>query len=137
LRVRIEEWLKTKEGKTHKYAEYQLAVPDLFHLLTRLTLDRDVTIEDKAKLGIAIAYFISPIDLIPEALVGPIGYIDDVALAAWVLNDIINNTNEEVVKKHWAGKGDILELVQKILHDADKMVGSGLWNRIKGLVNKG
>ncbi|NOX48376.1 MAG: DUF1232 domain-containing protein [Chlorobi bacterium] len=87
-------------------------------------------------LSLAITYFVSPIDLIPEAIVGPIGFIDDLALAAWVLNDIINENNEEIVKKHWAGKGDILELIKKIIADANEMIGSGLWNKIKALVDK-
>jgi uncharacterized membrane protein YkvA (DUF1232 family) len=138
LRVKIEKWLDTKEGKTHQYSEYIMAVPDLFHLLTKLMFDKGISAKDKAKLGFAIAYFISPIDLIPEAIVGPIGFIDDLALAAWVLNNIINENNEEIVLKHWAGQGDILFLIKKIIADANEMIGIGLWNKIKALVdNKG
>ena len=135
LRVKIEKWLGTKEGKTHKYSEYIMAVPDLFHLLTKLMFDKGISAKDKAKLGFAIAYFISPIDLIPEAIVGSIGFIDDLALAAWILNDIINENNEEIVIKHWAGQGDILYLIKKIIADANEMIGIGLWNKIKALVD--
>lgn len=65
---------------------------------------------------------------------GPIGYVDDISLAAYVLNQIVNNTDPEVVRRHWAGEGDVLELTQRILAKADEMVGSGLWQKLKGMI---
>lgn len=131
LRKKMKDRLKNKDGSVSKWSEYLLFAPDLFHLLCKLSVDKDVLVNDKAKLTGAIAYFISPIDLIPEALVGPLGYADDIALAAYVLNSIINNTDPEIVRKHWAGDGDVLEVIQSILKVADEMIGSGLWNKIK------
>lgn len=134
LRVKIKKWLDSKGGANNKWAEYILLAPDIFHLLYKLTLDKDVYVADKAKLAAAIAYFISPVDLIPEALLGPAGYVDDLALAAYVLNRIINNTDPEVVRRNWAGDGDVLEVIQSILRVADKMVGSGLWKKLKAKI---
>lgn len=130
LRRKIGDFLKTDEGKKYKFAEYLLLAPDLFYLLCRLALDKDVSVADKAKLAIAIAYFISPLDLIPDVLL-PVGYIDDIALAAYVLNSIINNTSPEIVEKYWVGEKDILEIIKSILKLADEMIGSGLWRKIK------
>ena len=134
LRAKFKTWLDSDEGKNHKWAEYLLATPDLFHLLCKLSIDKDVPISEKAKLAGAIAYFVSPIDLLPEALIGPLGYADDVSLAANVLNQIVNKTDPEVIKRHWAGEGDVLELIQRILERADEMVGSGLWHKLRDLV---
>lgn len=131
LRDKIRKWAQSKEGSTNKWVEYLLCAPDLLHVLCKLSIDRDVPVKEKAKLAGAIAYFISPIDLIPEAIVGPVGYVDDIALAAYVLNSIITNTNPEVVKKHWAGERDVLEVIKEILKVADEMVGSGLWKKLK------
>jgi uncharacterized membrane protein YkvA (DUF1232 family) len=89
-----------------------LCAPDLFHLLCKLSIDKEVPAKEKAKLAGAIAYFVSPVDLIPEALVGAIGYLDDIAVASYVINSIIKNTNPGVVTKHWAGDKDVLELVE-------------------------
>ena len=136
LRAKFKAWIQTDEGKENKWAEYLLATPDLFHLLCKLSIDKDVPIKEKAKLAGAIAYFVSPIDLIPEALVGPIGYVDDISLAAFVLNQVVNNTDPEVVRKHWAGEGDVLELIKHILAKADEMVGSGLWMKLKNMINQ-
>lgn len=135
LRHKIHEWADSKEGKSSKWMKFLLFAPDLFHLLCKLTIDPEVPVKEKAKLAAAIAYFVSPIDLIPEAIVGPIGYVDDIALAAFVLKGIINETNPEVVKKHWAGDSDVLEVIKHIIEVADQMVGSGLWKKLKGLVN--
>lgn len=133
LRKKIRDYFTSDEGKSNKFAEYILIAPDLFHLLCKLTVEKEVSADDKAKLAIAIAYFVSPIDLIPELFMGPLGLVDDVAVAAFVLNAIINNTAPEVVIRHWAGEGDILLKVQEIIKIADNMVGTGLWNKIKGM----
>jgi uncharacterized membrane protein YkvA (DUF1232 family) len=103
--------------------------PDLFHLLCKLVLDEQVLVADKARLAGAIVYFISPLDFIPEGLFGPLGYTDDIAVAAYVLNSIINHTDPEIVKKHWAGEGEVLDVIQRILVSADEMIGGGLWNK--------
>ena len=136
LRNKFKSWIKTDEGKDHKWSEYLLAAPDLFHLLCKLSIDKDVPVKEKAKLAGVIAYFVSPIDLVPEAIVGPIGYIDDISLAAYVLNQILNNTDPEIIKRHWAGEGDVLELIQRILGKADEMIGSGLWAKLKNMIKQ-
>jgi uncharacterized membrane protein YkvA (DUF1232 family) len=135
LRSKIRDWLNTEEGKSSKWSEYLMFAPDLFHLLCKLSIDKDVPVREKAKLGAAIAYFVSPIDLIPEAIAGPLGYLDDIAIAAYVLNSIINNTNPEVVKKYWAGERDVLETISHILKAADENLGSGVWKKLKNLID--
>lgn len=48
---------------------------------------------DWALIGLVIftiAYIASPIDLIPEGLLGPLGFADDAALVAYLLKRIIN-----------------------------------------------
>ncbi len=131
LRNKMKDWLGTEEGKDYKWAEYIMFAPDLFHLLIKMSFDKEVPTAEKAKLAAAIAYFVSPVDLIPEALLGPIGFADDIAVAAWVLNSIVNDTDPEIVRKHWAGDGEVLEIIRKIIKAADAMVGSGLWAKIK------
>lgn len=131
LREKMREWLTSKEGKSNKFAEYLMFAPDLFYLLCKLSLDKDVPVVEKAKLTGAITYFINPYDLLPEGLVGPAGYVDDIALAAYVLNGMINNTNSEIVKKYWPGDSDVLNVIRQILLAANCMIGSGLWKKLK------
>lgn len=134
LREKVRRWA-SGEGKQSRWIDYLLLAPDLFHLLVKLSLDKDVSVASKAKLGFTIAYFISPIDLIPEGVVGPAGYVDDIALAAYVLKSIINDTDPKIVERHWAGDSTLLEVVEHILSVSHEMVGSGLWRKLKGLVD--
>ncbi|MFC1529651.1 YkvA family protein [Gemmatimonadota bacterium] len=135
IRNRIRDWLEG-EGKDHQWARYVMAAPDMLHLLCRLSLDPDVPVADKAKLAATLAYFISPIDLAPEIVLGPIGYLDDVALSAYVLNSIMSNSDPAIIVKHWAGDEDVLEFIREVLRVADEMLGSGLWRKLKGMADK-
>ncbi len=130
LRNKIKSWLQSEEGKNYKWGRYLLFAPDLFHLLTKLAMDPEVPTTEKAKLTMAIAYFISPVDLIPEIIVGPIGYIDDIALASYVLNNLLNKIDPEILKRHWAGEDDVLQVIKQITAIADKMIGSGLLKKL-------
>jgi uncharacterized membrane protein YkvA (DUF1232 family) len=130
LRARIAGWLEGK-GKGFKHAQILLLAPDMFHLLTRLLLDGRIPSSEKATLGAALAYFLSPIDLFPEAVLGPVGYVDDVALAAYALSRLINAGHGAVARELWAGDGDLFEAIRRVLEIADEMVGSGLWQRLK------
>jgi len=96
-----------------------------------LAIDKDVPSNEKIKLVGAIVYFVTPFDFIPEVIIGPAGYMDDVVVAAVVLNSLLNKVDAEIVKKHWAGNKDVLTLIQEIFNFADELVGSGLWSRIK------
>jgi uncharacterized membrane protein YkvA (DUF1232 family) len=128
IRKKITAFLEKNETP---YADILLLAPDLFHLLVKLTLDERVPSKEKAKFIGVIAYFISPLDLLPEFLLGPIGYLDDIALTAYVLNNYINETDAQIVRELWAGDQDILTSIKNVLSVADKAIGSGLWKKIR------
>jgi len=131
LRTDIKKWLGEKSTTDIRWAEYILLAPDLFHLLTKLMFDPDVPASKKVKLAGIIAYFISPLDFLPEILLGPIGYLDDIALTAYVLNDILNEVDPKIIQRNWAGDRDILPLIKTIIANANNMIGSGLWKKLK------
>jgi uncharacterized membrane protein YkvA (DUF1232 family) len=131
LRKQIKTWLDKTSKQQNRWTEFILLAPDFFHLLCKLMLDKEMPSKKKVKLAAAIAYFISPLDILPEAILGPVGYLDDVALTAYVLNDIINEVNPQIITRNWAGDRDILNLVKTILANSDKMLGSGVWRKIR------
>jgi len=128
LRKKIAKYLAKHNSK---YTDYLLLAPDLFHLLVKLSLDPRVPADKKAKFIAVIAYFISPIDLLPEIILGPIGYLDDIALSAYVINQYINETDPAIVRELWAGDQDVLSAVKNVVTAADRMIGSGLWKKIR------
>jgi uncharacterized membrane protein YkvA (DUF1232 family) len=132
LRRRIASWL-TRHGEGFRHSQILLLAPDLFHLLCRLAIDKRVPTDVKAKLAVAIAYFVSPIDLLPEGLIGPVGYLDDVAIAAYAISSIVNSEHGDIARELWAGDGDLLAVVQQILSLADQMIGAGLWQKIRAM----
>ncbi len=123
LRKKVPKWTQSKEGKSSKLSEYILAAPDIFHLLCKLSLDPAVPRREKAKIIGAVAYFVSPVDLIPEVIVGPIGFSDDIVVAAYALNSVIQNIDEEIINKHWVGEQDVKVLVKSILNIGHELVG--------------
>lgn len=131
LRQRMRSWSRSRAARAGRWTDYLMFAPDLFHLIWKLSLDPEVPAAEKAKLIGAVAYFVSPLDFVPEGLLGPVGYADDVALAAYVLNGLVNKAGPDIVRRHWAGDGDVLEVIGAILNVADRMVGSGVWSKLK------
>lgn len=131
LRVQIKNWAQDKAGKNERWSDYVMLAPDLFHLLCRLAIDPEVPLSSKLKVGAVIAYFISPLDFIPELFFGPVGYLDDIAVSAFVLDQLVNNVSPQLLTKHWAGDKDILMIVRSILFNANQIIGSGLWRKIR------
>jgi len=134
LRSQIQNWLATPVGKTSKWGKYIQYTPDLFQLLIKLSGEKDITPQSKAKLAVAIAYFVSPLDFIPEEFWGALGYVDDIALAVYVLNDILQSNDPQIILKHWQISEDLTDMISDIQKDAEEMVGKKWWAKLKELV---
>ena len=90
------------------------AVPSLIKLVGRLLRDPRVPRRAKLTLGLAAAYAASPIDLIPESI-PVVGWADDVLLVMLALESLIHRAGPDLVREHWDGPGDLLELIQDLL----------------------
>jgi len=135
---KLREKIKNNVGKISEnksLPEVLLFAPDIFYLLINLMKDPEIPKSKKIKLGAVVAYFITPFDMLPEALIGLFGYIDDIALSAFILNDLVNGVNPDLIKKHWPGEDNILDVIQKILSDSDKFINKNIVNRLKKLID--
>ena len=117
-------------GYTGAYADYVLLVPDLFLLITRLMLDPRIDGKHKIYMGAALAYVISPIDLLSERRFGPLGYLDDFVVIVAALNMLFTEVDRRIILEHWSGKEDLLATVEKVLAQADQLVGKGRLEKI-------
>lgn len=88
-----------------------MLLPNVVKLLTRLMRDNRVSMRRKAFIGAVIVYVISPIDLIPDFVIG-IGRLDDLVLVSLAVDHLMSGTDEEVVREHWDGTEDGLDLVR-------------------------
>lgn len=134
VRSRIAHAIESRSEKAEKFAEYLLFVPDVFILLWRLANDTRVSGKNKVLLGSGIAYYIFPLDIMPEALLGPIGYLDDLVFGVYILNKMLSDTDEAILREHWSGNGDLLETIRKVLSAADTLVTTDLVAQIKKMV---
>ncbi len=86
-------------------SEYILLVPYLFDMLSNLLDDGRVAKEERKKVCQAIAYFITPFDVLPEEVYGVEGYIDQCYVALYVLSGLKANLPEFVLNEAWEGEG--------------------------------
>ncbi len=52
-------------------------------------------------------------------------------MTAYALKQLVVETDERLIRKHWAGRENVLELVQDLVEKADEMVGSGLMKKVR------
>ncbi|MGH2695065.1 MAG: YkvA family protein [Actinomycetota bacterium] len=101
--------------------EYAMLAPRLVKLVFRLMRDPRVPARSKAVLVLLAGYLASPIDLIPDFIVG-IGHLDDLVIAAFALDQILNRVPDEIVREHWEGEEDVLEVVRNVLDISSSFV---------------
>ncbi|MGH2752058.1 MAG: YkvA family protein [Actinomycetota bacterium] len=104
----------TKEERRERLREYALFAPRLVRLVYRLMKDPRVPARTKAMLVVVAGYIVSPIDVIPDFIPG-VGRFDDLLVAAFALDQILNRVPEHVVIDHWDGDEDVLRIIKEIL----------------------
>lgn len=113
-----------------------LLVPDVFLLLVRLILDKEVPAGARATLAAALAYFLLPIDLLPEAIIGGAGYLDDVVLATALVAQAFGGELEPYAKKHWSGPEELREVMRDVSAAAHRLFDEKLHGRLHKLLGK-
>ncbi len=91
-----EQGLKEKLSKIARKAGIKMAYAVLvaFYAVQSDTL----SFKEKARLYGALGYFILPVDLIPDAILG-MGYSDDLAALVYVLHTVSSNITPEVKRR--------------------------------------
>jgi uncharacterized membrane protein YkvA (DUF1232 family) len=114
-----------------------LLLPDLTVVLMRLLRDPRVSVGDKGVALLGLGYVLSPIDLLPALLLGPVGLVDDLVVVAATLSRVLNHVHPDVVRSHWPGKGDVLDAVQRVTQWTEVFLTRRLRRIVSGLVGPG
>jgi uncharacterized membrane protein YkvA (DUF1232 family) len=96
-------------------------LPNMIALCGRLMTDKRVPGAEKALFAGAIIYAIVPLDFIPD-VIPFVGQIDDAYLIALSLLRLIGRTDEEVVREHWHGGGDVVRVAESIAGLAPRLL---------------
>jgi uncharacterized membrane protein YkvA (DUF1232 family) len=113
----LEEDIADYEGR-HDELIYQ--APAFYRLLTHLLDDPRLPKRLRPLVLAAIAYFILPVDIIPEELEGPYGYVDDIWLCAFVAERVRQEVGgEAILVENWDGEAPVVGLVEELLGEED------------------
>jgi uncharacterized membrane protein YkvA (DUF1232 family) len=104
----------TKQERRDRLRHYAQFVPLFGKLIYRLMKDPRVPTRAKATLLVAAGYVISPVDFVPDWILG-LGQFDDLIVAAFALDQILNRVPDHIVREHWDGEEDVLRIIQEIL----------------------
>ncbi len=88
-----------------------LFIPNMILLCARLMTDPRVPKTEKALVAAAVVYAVIPLDLIPD-MIPFVGQIDDAYLIAVTLIRLMDRTDARVLREHWKGGGDVVELIE-------------------------
>lgn len=122
-------------AKYENIVKYSMILPDMIALLYRLFLDKRVEAKTKILVGGILSYLVSPIDILPD-FIPFIGQIDDIAVAFYGINSVINDVPHEIILENWQGEENVIDIVRDGVNYISKVAGSDnivkLVNFIKG-----
>lgn len=101
--------------------EAAVAVPAVGKLVVRLARDPRIDRKHRIGAGLALAYAVFPIDLIPDRI-PVLGKVDDAAIAVLALTRLVEAAGEDIVREHWDGSPAALDAVLGALAVAGRFV---------------
>ena len=121
------EYLQLLKKQVSKYvgtlSDVIILAPVYGMLMFTLMKDPRLSREQRLLVDAAIAYLVSPDDVIPENEIGSYGYLDDVFCCAYVAHQIGEELGWEVVEEHWTGDQSVLEVSRNLLVREQELLG--------------
>ncbi len=134
LEARLRVWLAGEEGAEYPHGRLLAATPDLFRLIVSLLTDERLPSSTRALLVATVVTVVSPSDFLPEALLGPVGFEDDLLVLALVVQRVVGEASPQVVHEHWQGRESLDVIIALALASGAELVGDALWARLRRLV---
>ncbi|MEM0968569.1 MAG: DUF1232 domain-containing protein [Verrucomicrobiota bacterium] len=137
LRLRGEVHQLARVCPQFSWLPYLQDLPDLFRLHARLLFDPRLSSEAKLLPLSAVAYLVAPVEFLPEAFLGPMGYVEDVLLLACVITELkrVHALSDGLLIDHWSGDKDSLDrLLEVSSHLVD---GLAFFGRIRSWFEEG
>jgi len=116
----IENYLKSYHGNYNKIIDYS---PILLKLLTDILNEKVLSSEHRLKICAALGYFVAPLDVIPESIYGPDGFIDDLFVCCYVLRGITNEFGFDFVESLWKSDKEFEDVLEKCYNESETILG--------------
>lgn len=97
--------------------------PNLFNLLCDLLNQEEISSNERLIINAAIAYYVVPMDIIPEEIYGPYGYIDDIFITVYVLKKIANSRGYDFLQNLWKLDEDIIYVIDVCYNGSLELLG--------------
>lgn len=121
----LKENLESYDGDYDSFIDYG---PELFKFLTIILDEKKVSPEIRLKISAAIAYFVTPYDIISEQIYGPFGYIDDIFICVYVLEEIKNDLGYGNLEKLWEGNANLNEVLEECHEKSSSILGEKIYD---------
>lgn len=116
----LRENLDSYRGKYDRFIDYG---PEMYKLLTDILNEENIRPDTRLKICAAIAYFVAPFDVIPEQIYGPQGYVDDIYLCGYVINDLANSLGWDILEDAWQGDEELKEVLNESYSKSKEILG--------------
>lgn len=88
-------------------------LPNMVALSVRLMVDSRVPRTERGLFAAAVIYAIIPFDFLPD-MIPFLGQVDDLFLIALTMLRLIDHSDDQVVREHWRGGGDVVRLAESV-----------------------
>lgn len=101
-----------------------LLAPVYATLMMRLLKDPRLARDQRLLVDAALAYLVSPNDVIPEDQVGAYGYLDDIFCCAYVTTRLAEELGWDVLEEGWTGDGSAHDVSTRLLGREQELLGT-------------
>ncbi len=110
-------------------------LPKFLKLIVRLMRDARVSMGDRMLFGGVLVYVLTPVDLIPDFLVG-LGLVDDLYLIGLALARLLGRAGHDVLIEHWDGNPEQLGYFMEAVEDLGRLLPRGVRRVLGGAVRE-
>lgn len=128
---------RTRPGREASVLGLLARLPDYARLLWGMMRDSRVSLLDRAFVVGALAYLVTPIDLLPD-VIPLLGQVDDLFLVVAAVGRLFDRASREVVLSHWGGAAEELDpaVLRKLIYLASLVAPPGRRRRLRQLIGR-
>lgn len=101
-----------------------LRTPEVFEFYSRLFVDDSLPAAAQPLINCVLAYFVAPMDVMPEETLGPFGLLDDLFVAAHTYRLLQRNlVPSDRLEAAWQADGDLDDVMAEVYTESRAAVG--------------